>query len=122
METIVDRIRALCLKNHTSITKIESELGFANGTIGKWAKGKRKPPLEKVMAIAKRLNTTEDYLYYGEKETPSTPEDEGLDTLDMEALNLFRQLWPDNRKHLLEIAQSLLKAQEVTGGQNQSNS
>lgn len=103
METIVDRIRALCLKNHTSITKIESELGFANGTIGKWAKGKRKPPLEKVMAIAKRLNTTEDYLYYGEKETPPTSEGEGrLSKEDAELFELIRSLPEDFRKR--EIA------------------
>ena len=76
METIVDRIRQLCVKNHTSITKIEVELGFANGTIGKWAKGKRKPPLEKVLAIAETLNTTADYLYNGQKESPPPPKGE----------------------------------------------
>lgn len=103
METIVDRIRALCLKNHTSITKIESELGFANGTIGKWAKGKRKPPLEKVMAIAKRLNTTEDYLYYGEKETPPTPEGEGLSDIKRELIQEIINGPDDQAEFVLEI-------------------
>lgn len=77
METIVDRIRVLCVKNKTSITKIEVELGYANGTIGKWAKGKRRPPLEKVTAIAARLNTTPEYLYEGDvrdTENPSAQE------------------------------------------------
>ena len=103
METIVDRIRALCLKNHTSITKIESELGFANGTIGKWAKGKRKPPLEKVMAIAKRLNTTEDYLYYGEKEKPSAPEGEGLSDIKRELIQEIINGSDDQAGFVLEI-------------------
>ena len=106
METIVDRIRALCLKNHTSITKIESELGFANGTIGKWAKGKRKPPLEKVMAIAKRLNTTEDYLYYGEKETPSTPEGEGLTAIQREALEYIHTLSDDELRRFIAMGKA----------------
>ena len=45
MKEIVERIRALCKVNNTSITKIEVELGYANGTIGKWANGKKNPPL-----------------------------------------------------------------------------
>ena len=65
MEDIVDRIRILCGKYKTSITKIEQELGYANGTIGKWKTAKRRPPLEKVLAIAERLGTTTDYLYNG---------------------------------------------------------
>lgn len=66
METIVDRIRLLCKKSGTSITKIEAELGYANGTIGKWSKSKRPPPLEKIIAIANRLDCSIDYLRSGE--------------------------------------------------------
>ena len=71
MENIVDRIRILCQENGTSITKIEKELGYANGTIGKWRTSKRKPPLEKVLAIAKRLQTTTEYLYDGNEKAPT---------------------------------------------------
>ena len=71
MESIVDRIRILCQENGTSITKIEKELGYANGTIGKWRTSKRKPPLEKVLAIAQRLQTTAEYLYDGNEKAPA---------------------------------------------------
>lgn len=79
METIVDRIRALCRQKETSITKIEAELGYANGTIGKWAKGKKAPPLEKVIAIADRLGTSVSYLQIGheQKEKPTPVSESG---------------------------------------------
>lgn len=90
METIVDRIRVLCVKNKTSITKLEMEFGYANGTIGKWKNAKKRPPLEKVMEIAARLNTTVDYLYNGEEiEKAPTPEDERDDELS-EYLDMLR--------------------------------
>lgn len=75
MEEIVNRIRVLCRSKNTSITKIEEELRFANGTIGKWKNGKRMPPLEKVILIADRLDTTPEYILRGEqKEKPASEE------------------------------------------------
>lgn len=110
-ETIVDRIRALCLKNKTSITKIEVELGYANGTIGKWAKAKRKPPLEKVMAVADLLHTTSDYLYNGDG--PAAQMGNGaVESTVAEIINLYRQLWPENKKQVLDYARFLLGNQE----------
>ena len=103
-ETIVDRIRALCLKNKTSITKIEVELGYANGTIGKWAKAKRKPPLEKVMAVADLLHTTPDYLYNGE--TPAIQTDSGL-----HVETAYDLLTPQNKEKIRIQIVSLLKQQ-----------
>ena len=76
METIVDRIRLLSKQKNTSITKIEEKLGYANGTIGKWAKAKRRPPLEKVIAIARELDTTAEYLLTGEQKKEPAHEGE----------------------------------------------
>ena len=76
MKEIVERIRALCKANNTSITKIEVELGYANGTIGKWANGKKNPPLEKVIAIANRLHATPEYILNADKKENPPVDDE----------------------------------------------
>lgn len=73
LEEIVNRIRVLCRSKNTSITKIEEELRFANGTIGKWKNGKRMPPLEKVILIADRLDTTPEYILRGEQQEKPAP-------------------------------------------------
>lgn len=53
---IVDNIRALCLRNRMNVAQLESELGFGNGSIGKWRTAKRHAPMERVGAIAAYFN------------------------------------------------------------------
>ena len=43
---LVEFIRVSCKNKNSSITKMEKDLNFANGTVGKWANGKRYPPKE----------------------------------------------------------------------------
>ena len=71
MDDIVDRIRKICKDQGTSITKLESKLGYANGTIGKWKSAKRNPPLEKVISISHEIGVSAEYLLTGEKEKPA---------------------------------------------------
>ena len=61
---IVDRIDSL-VKTHDvhSIKALEKELGFGNGTIGKWRK--QSPSCDKVKAVADFLQTSIDYLVSG---------------------------------------------------------
>ena len=129
MDITLKRILSLLSTNpdgsikHGAKKEFAKSIGYDSGDIvSMWIKGSSKSYLNKLHEISVKYGVSVEWLK-GEtdEKKPSTPEDEGLDTLDMEALNLFRQLWPDNRKHLLEIAQSLLKAQEVTGGQSQKD-
>lgn len=103
MDTIVDRIRALCQQKNTSITKIEEELGYANGTIGKWKLPNRKAPLEKVIEVAKRLETSTAYLMTGKTEKESPPHSGEPPKYD--------QLTPENRAMIDDLIEKLLKSQ-----------
>ena len=49
---LVEFIRVSCKNRNSSITKMEKDLSFANGTVGKWANGKRYPPKDKLSLVA----------------------------------------------------------------------
>lgn len=53
---MVDKIRELCKKNGTSIFKLEKQLGFGNGVIGRWDKA--VPNYERLSAVASALGVT----------------------------------------------------------------
>lgn len=109
MESIVDRIRLLCQKNKTSITKIEIELGYANGTIGKWAHPNRKPPLEKVIAISSLLNCSTSYLLTGEEQKETPPAQSGeLSEIQKEALAVLQRMDDDTLRKFIQIAKTMI--------------
>lgn len=57
---IVEQIKALCKSNKTSITKLEKELGFGNGTIYKWETA--SPSTSNVCAVADYFDVSVDFL------------------------------------------------------------
>lgn len=69
---MVDRIKALCRAQNTSVTKLEVALGFGNGTIGKWRNAKSAPPADRLQMVADALGVTSDYLLNGENENKPT--------------------------------------------------
>lgn len=66
----VERVRCLCKSQKTSLTKLEAELGFSNGYIGKWAKRPTSPPHDKLVEIANALGVTVEELTGEQKESP----------------------------------------------------
>ena len=66
----VERVRCLCKSQKTSLTKLEAELGFSNGYIGKWAKRPTSPPHDKLVEIANTLGVTVEELTGEQKENP----------------------------------------------------
>ena len=88
-----ERGRDLCKEQKTSITKLEAQLDFSNGYIGKWAKRPSSPPYEKLTSIAQALGVTVEELTGEEqKEKPSTPEGDGLDVEAKAFAEKFMQL------------------------------
>lgn len=52
LQELVEFIRAQARTHGTSLTKMEEEFSWSNGTIGKWAHGKRYPSHDKLQKIA----------------------------------------------------------------------
>lgn len=63
--TSVDRVKAICKERKIPISKLEKELGFANGYIGQLRKGVL--PDNRLRKIADYLGVTIDYLMTGEE-------------------------------------------------------
>lgn len=61
----VERIKAICKEQKLPISRLEKELGFANGYFNQLRKGTM--PADRLRKVAKRLNVSEDFLLYGEE-------------------------------------------------------
>lgn len=72
---LVKFIRVSCKNQGSSITKMEKDLKFANGTVGKWANGKRYPPKDKLLLVS-------DFLQISIEELMGEEQKEKLNTLD----------------------------------------
>lgn len=86
---IYERIKALCKKNDISVNELENEIKIARGSLCKV--GKHKPNSNKMQAVAKRLNTTVDYLMTG-KEPETQRYDEELAEKDVALLDLSEEI------------------------------
>lgn len=97
---LVEFIRVSCKNQGSSITKMEKDLKFANGTVGKWANGKRYPPKDKLLLVSDFLRISiEELMGEEQKEKPNTPEGDGLDARFDELLS---QMTDADRADLLE--------------------
>lgn len=63
--TTLEIIRELCKKNHISLTKLEEDLGFSNGSISKSTVQYMRS--DRLMAISKYFNVTMEYLMGSDK-------------------------------------------------------
>ena len=70
--TSVDRVKTICKTRKIPISKLERELGFANGYIGQLKKGTM--PAERLAAIAEYLDVSYEYLLNEEAMDPVPPE------------------------------------------------
>lgn len=75
---MVNKIRELCKKNGTSIYKLEKQLGFGNGVIGRWDTS--IPSYERLTAVATALGVPVTELT-GETATAAKKEPAPLDEL-----------------------------------------
>lgn len=94
---MVDRIKALCRAQNTSVTKLEAALGFGNGTIGKWRNAKSAPPADRLQMVADALGVTSDYLLNGDNEKKPAEKGELTET-QREAIELVMKMSDEQLK------------------------
>lgn len=97
---LVEFIRASCKNQGSSITKMEKDLKFANGTVGKWANGKRYPPKDKLLLVSDFLRISIEELM-GEEQKEKPAPSEGSE-LDARFDSLLSQMTDADRADLLE--------------------
>ncbi len=56
---IYDNVKSACKEKEMSVSELEEELGFTRSSIYKW--NKHKPSVEKLKAVAERLNKPMEY-------------------------------------------------------------
>ena len=104
---LVYRIQTACKSIGITVKRLESELGFPNGTIGKWASAAKRPPFERVNAVANYFGYTVSFLR-GKSEQPTPWDGSGLSMRGYLAASLFDQAEPWLQDQIL----ALLKAAE----------
>lgn len=109
---MVDKIRELCKKNGTSIFKLEKQLGFGNGVIGRWDKA--VPNYERLSAVASALGVTVAELTgeadeKGIKNSPSTDHSAEA-ALDEELIRRLLLLTPEEAEKVDAFVQGILAA------------
>lgn len=110
---LVEFIRVSCKSQNSSITKMEKDLKFANGTVGKWANGKRYPPKDKLLLVADFLQISIEELM-GEtpekKEKPTPSEESELNAHAKAILYKYEQLNPAQRVMFEKMLDAALEA------------
>ena len=107
---MLDKIKVLCKEKKTSISKLEKQLGFGNGVIGRWDKS--VPSYERLAAVANALDVPVSYLT-GETDDPSAgikkdpiPKDGAVSQEKQLLLDMIDGL-SDEQKELLALSKKM---------------
>ena len=71
----VDLVKSICKERRIPISKLEKDLGYANGYIGQLRKGTF--PANRLSEIAQYLSVPVEYLMNGGKENKKAPTEDG---------------------------------------------
>ncbi|MDD3569587.1 MAG: helix-turn-helix transcriptional regulator [Lachnospiraceae bacterium] len=58
---LLEKIKSLCYNHNITISQLEKELNFGNGTVHKWYKS--QPSAQKVLKVAQYFNVSLEYLF-----------------------------------------------------------
>ena len=100
----VDRVKAICKERKIPISKLERDLGYANGYIGQLRKGVF--PSDRLLEIAEYLSVSHTYILTGEenKKAPTeTGERDILDEVDIGFYNGYKELDESDKEVLRDM-------------------
>ena len=100
----VERVKAICKERKIPISRLEKDLGYANGYVSQLRKGVF--PGDRLAEIAKYLSVSATYLLTGETEKPAIQTDSGL-----HVETAYDLLTPQNKEKIRIQIVSLLKQQ-----------
>lgn len=103
METIADRVKNLCDKNHISLTELERILGFSKSSIRKWG-SLSYPSIDKIIKVANYFGVSTDYIA-GATDIKS-PVTDILNDSDFITFQRAKEAAPDRYKIAKEIIQA----------------
>lgn len=84
----VERVKNLCKERGIPVSRLEKELGFANGYISQLRKGVF--PSNRLVEIADYFGVSIDYLVNGTEETEKAPTQEGERSKDRDIYRIER--------------------------------
>ena len=106
--TSVDKVKSICRERKLPISRLEKDLGYANGYIGQLRKGTF--PNDRLVEIAKYLNVATAYLLGEDTENAPTTEDERsigdlIDEVDIAFYGDYRELDNDDKETIRAMVQ-----------------
>lgn len=88
--TLLGQIKKLCMRDSTTLAKLEKTLNFGNGTLSRW--GVSSPSIDKIQKVANYFNVSIDYLIGNEETVRVIDEDNNIVVLDDETRDLIDSL------------------------------
>lgn len=103
----VEKVKALCKERKIPISRLEKELGYANGYIGQLRKGTF--PNDRLVEIANYLNVPTSYLTGEEQNKPATHEGRELTEMQQKAVDMILNMSDTQLKAFIAAAEAFLK-------------
>lgn len=110
---MVDRIIALIKEKGLSIYSVEKKLGFGNGAIKRF--DNNSPSIDKIILLSDFLNTSIDYLIYGEEKRQSLSDNE------IKLIKHYKRLPHDEKISLISRAEAIADVYEKRGEELKPN-
>lgn len=107
-EEIIKRVREIAWSKGLSLTKIEEQLKWSNGKMGKWASAKKLPPMDQLVQVAGVLEVPLSEITGEINELAPTHESE----LDEAIISRLCQLTPEEMQKVDAFVQGLIAARK----------